>query len=71
MPKGTPHTFESANAKIKVLGNRIIKSTFKGWSKPCTIIFLDKTVSEEHSPRRVYGKGYKSKPREHIGRAYI
>ena len=44
------------------LGNSIVESTFISWTKPCTIIFSDKTESNEHSPREVHSSLYKSKP---------
>ena len=57
------HTFESANAKMQKLGNRIVKSTYDGWQKPCTIIFDDGSKSTEHSPFDADSRGMKSKPR--------
>ena len=57
------HTFESANAKMQELGNRIVESTFNGWGKPCTIIFADGTESTKHSPYEVDYRGLKSKPK--------
>ena len=56
------HTFETANAAMNSLGNSIVESTFISWTKPCTIIFSDKTESNEHSPREVHSSLYKSKP---------
>ena len=68
MPRGRiPFTFESANAKMQELENRIVECTFKGWQEPCTIIFADGTESTEHTPYEVDQFGYTSKPgiREH------
>ena len=58
------HTFETANDRMKVLGNRIVESTYNGWTDPCTIIFSDETESTKHSPYKIDQKGWTSKPRE-------
>ena len=50
-------TLEYAKAKMKLLGNKIVESTFNGWSKPCTIIFSDGTKSK-HSPSNVSRLGW-------------
>ena len=62
MPKGNTHTFETANAAMKALGNRIVESTYKGWNEPCTIIFKDGSKSTKHTPTNVYQRSYISKP---------
>ena len=61
------HTFETANDRMKELGNKIIKRTYEGWDNKCTIIFSDKTKSKEHTPHEVHSSKYISKPSEGRG----
>ena len=62
------HTFETADAKMKMLGNKIVESTYKGWNKPCTIIFSDGSESSNASPYKVNARNHKSKIREKVGK---